>query len=109
MGARHQRGEVDLLVGGMGALAADAQPVERGDAERERTRERAERRSYTMSGSRSLAMAAVGERPGRPCISVPTSTAGTTLGIVLFNRVDQLSFRRIAPIVLLFSGLSLGV
>ena len=32
--ARHQRGEVDLLVGGMGALAVGAQPVERRDAER---------------------------------------------------------------------------
>jgi hypothetical protein len=87
----------------MGALAAYAQPVERGDAERERARERAERRSYTMSGSRSLAMTAVGERPGRPCISVPTSAAGTALGIVLFNHVDQLSFRHIVLIVLLFS------
>src|ERR1700682_1170964 len=32
--ARHQRGEIDLLVGGVGALAVGAQAVERRDAER---------------------------------------------------------------------------
>ena len=42
-------------------------------------------------------------------ISVPALVAGTALGIVLFNRVDQLAFRRIVLIILLFSGLSLGV
>jgi uncharacterized membrane protein YfcA len=42
-------------------------------------------------------------------ISVPALAAGTALGIVLFNRVDQLAFRRIILIILLFSGLSLGV
>jgi uncharacterized protein len=42
-------------------------------------------------------------------ISVPALAAGTALGIVLFNRVDQLVFRRIILIILLFSGLSLGV
>ena len=42
-------------------------------------------------------------------ISVPALAAGIALGIVLFNRVDQLSFRRIILIILLFSGLSLGV
>jgi uncharacterized membrane protein YfcA len=39
-------------------------------------------------------------------IRVPALAAGTALGIVLFNRVDQLSFRRIVLIALLFSGLS---
>jgi hypothetical protein len=42
-------------------------------------------------------------------IRVPALAAGTALGIVLFNRVDQLSSRHIVLIVLLFSGLSLGV
>jgi uncharacterized membrane protein YfcA len=42
-------------------------------------------------------------------ISVPALAAGTALGIALFNRVDQLAFRRIVLIILLFSGLSLGV
>jgi uncharacterized protein len=42
-------------------------------------------------------------------ISVPALAVGTALGIVLFNRVDQLAFRRIVLIILLFSGLSLGV
>src|SRR5258708_5977458 len=34
MGVRHQREEVDLLVGGVGALAVGTQPVESRDAER---------------------------------------------------------------------------
>src|SRR5438094_8401284 len=34
IGARHQRRVIDLLVGGMRALAVGAQPVERRDAER---------------------------------------------------------------------------
>jgi uncharacterized membrane protein YfcA len=42
-------------------------------------------------------------------ISVPALAAGTVLGIVLFNRVEQLYFRRIVLIILLLSGLSLGV
>ena len=41
-------------------------------------------------------------------ISVPALAAGTALGIGLFNRVDQLAFRRIVLIILLLSGLSLG-
>lgn len=42
-------------------------------------------------------------------VSVPALAAGTALGIILFKRVDQLVFRRIILITLLFSGLSLGV
>jgi hypothetical protein len=42
-------------------------------------------------------------------IRVPALAAGTALGIVLFNRADHLSFRRIVLIVLLIAGLSLGV
>ena len=42
-------------------------------------------------------------------ISLPALAAGTALGIVLFRRVDQLAFRRIILITLLFSGLSLGL
>jgi hypothetical protein len=42
-------------------------------------------------------------------IRVPALAAGTAHGIALFNRADQLSFRRIALIALLFSGLSLGI
>jgi uncharacterized membrane protein YfcA len=42
-------------------------------------------------------------------VSVPALAAGTALGIILFKRVDQVAFRRIILITLLFSGLSLGI
>ena len=42
-------------------------------------------------------------------VSVPALAAGTALGIVLFKRVNQVAFRRIILITLLFSGLSLGI
>lgn len=42
-------------------------------------------------------------------VSVPALAAGTVLGIILFKRVDQVAFRRIILITLLFSGLSLGI
>lgn len=42
-------------------------------------------------------------------ISVPALAAGTALGIILFKRVDQVAFRRMILITLLFSGLSLGL
>jgi uncharacterized protein len=42
-------------------------------------------------------------------ISLPSLAAGTALGIVLFRRVSDVSFRRVILTVLLFSGLSLVV
>jgi uncharacterized membrane protein YfcA len=42
-------------------------------------------------------------------ISLPPLVAGTTLGILTFRRVDEVTFRRIILIILFFSGLSLVI
>jgi uncharacterized membrane protein YfcA len=42
-------------------------------------------------------------------ISLPALAAGTTLGIMMFGTVNEVAFRRIVLIVLLFSGLALVV
>ncbi len=40
-------------------------------------------------------------------ISLPPLVAGTALGILMFNRVNEVTFRRIILVILFFSGLSL--
>lgn len=42
-------------------------------------------------------------------ISVPALIAGTTLGIMMFRNIKELTFRRIILVILFFSGLSLVV
>jgi uncharacterized membrane protein YfcA len=42
-------------------------------------------------------------------ISLPALAAGAVLGIVMFRRVNEIAFRRIVLVVLLFSGLSLAI
>jgi len=42
-------------------------------------------------------------------VSLPALAAGAALGIVMFRRVNEIAFRRIILLVLLFSGLSLVV
>jgi uncharacterized protein len=42
-------------------------------------------------------------------ISLPALAAGAVLGIVMFRRVNEIAFRRIVLVVLLFSGLSLTI
>jgi uncharacterized membrane protein YfcA len=40
---------------------------------------------------------------------LPALAAGTTLGILMFRKVNEVTFRRVILIILLFSGLSLVV
>jgi uncharacterized protein len=42
-------------------------------------------------------------------ISLPALVAGTVLGILMFRSVNEMTFRRIILIMLLFSGISLVV
>jgi uncharacterized membrane protein YfcA len=42
-------------------------------------------------------------------ISLPALAAGAVLGIVMFRRINEIAFRRIVLVVLLFSGLSLAI
>jgi len=42
-------------------------------------------------------------------VSLPALAAGAALGIVMFRRVNEIAFRRIILLVLLFSGLSLVI
>ena len=42
-------------------------------------------------------------------VSLPALAAGTTLGILMFRKVNEVTFRRVILIILLFSGLSLVV
>jgi uncharacterized membrane protein YfcA len=42
-------------------------------------------------------------------VSLPALAAGTALGILTFRKVDEVTFRRVILIILLFSGLSLVV
>jgi uncharacterized membrane protein YfcA len=42
-------------------------------------------------------------------ISLPALAAGAALGIIMFRSVNEIAFRRIVLVVLLFSGLSLVI
>jgi uncharacterized membrane protein YfcA len=42
-------------------------------------------------------------------VSLPALAAGTVLGITMFRSVNELAFRRIILLILLFSGLSLVI
>src|SRR3979411_241794 len=42
-------------------------------------------------------------------VSLPALAAGAALGIVMFRHVNDIAFRRIVLVVLLFSGLSLPI
>jgi uncharacterized membrane protein YfcA len=42
-------------------------------------------------------------------ISLPALITGAVLGIVMFRRVNEIAFRRIVLVILLFSGLSLAI
>lgn len=42
-------------------------------------------------------------------ISLPALITGAVLGIVMFGRINEIAFRRVVLVILLFSGLSLAI